>query len=370
MNPQPLFCQNNACPSRGLQNQGNIRVHDSLQQRYRCRTCNKTFRATEGTLFHGKKSPHETIVRVLILLSFGCPLQAIVAAFEIDERTVSSWRAEAGQHCQAFHEEQVTRQTMNLGQVQADEMYVKLQKRLVLWMAMALCVPTRLWLGGVLAPSREQSLLQKLAEKVKRCAQAAPILLVTDGFRGYVKTWQQAFRDPEHTGKRGRPALMARSQVVIAQRVKQYKKGRVVGIAQRLMVGTLPELRGLLPEECKISTASIERLNATFRARCHSLVRRGRGLARQASTLESGMYLVGCLYNFCTPHQSLQREEGAYTPAMAAGLTPHCWSVGELLSYRFAPPPFVPKKKRGRKSKLAVAEGSRLQEGGKHVFTG
>ncbi len=153
---------------------------------------------------------------------------------------------------------------------------------------------------------------------------------------------------------------------MIAQMVKQYKKGRVVGIDQRLIQGTLPELMGLLPEECKISTAYIERLNATFRARCHSLVRRGRGLARQAGTLQSGMYLVGCLYNFCTPHQSLQREDGAYTPAMAAGLTNHLWSVGELLSYRFAPPPFVAKKKRGRKPKSEA----RLQEGGNRVVTG
>ena len=366
MHPPALFCRNIDCPSTGLQNKGNIRVHDSLKQRCRCLTCKQTFRMTDGTLFYGKKYPPETIVRVITLLSLGCPLQAIVAAFEIDERTVQRWREEAGQHCQAFHEVQVTQKTMDLVQVQADEMYVKLQKRLVLWIAMAMCVPTRLWLGGVLSSSREQGLLQKLAAMVKRCALCAPILLVTDGWRGYIKTWQKAFRDPEPTGKRGRPALIARSGVVIAQRVKQYKKGRVIGIDPRLTQGTLPELMGLLPKECKISTAYIERLNATFRARCHSLVRRGRGLARQASTLQSGMYLVGCLYNFCTPHQSLRREDGEYTPAMAAGLPPHLWSVRELLSYRFVPPPFVAKKKRGRKPKSEAQS----QEGGNRVVTG
>lgn len=366
MHPPALFCRNNACPSRGQENQGNIRVHDSLRQRYRCLTCRKTFRLTDGTMFHGKKYPPETITQVIVLLSLGCPLQAIVQAFEIDERTVQRWRAEAGQHCQAFHEEKVTQQTMDLKQVQADEMYVQLQKRLVVWMAMAMCIPTRLWLGGVLSSSREGGLLKKLARMVKRCAQAAPILLVTDGWRGYIKTWQQAFRDAEPTGKRGRPALLARSGVVIAQMVKQYQKGRVIGIDQRLIQGTLPQLMGLLPEECKISTAYIERLNATFRSRCHSLVRRGRSRAKQTSTLQSGMYLVGCLYNFCTPHQSLQKEDGAYTPAMAAGLTNHLWSVGELLSYRFAPPPFAAKKKRGRKPKSEA----RAQEGGKRVVTG
>lgn len=365
MNPQPLFCPNTDGASRGLQNQGNIRVHDTLRQRWRCRTCKKTFRATEGTLFHAKKYPAATLVLVITLLCWGCPLQAIVAAFAIDERTVQRWREEAGQHCQQFHDVAVLQQTMDLKQVQADEMYVKLQKRLVVWMAMALCVPTRLWLGGVLARSRDQTMLRKLANKVKSCALFAPILLITDGFRGYVKTWQDAFRAPKHTGKRGRPPLLAWPDVVIAQMVKQYHKGRVIGIDQRLMQGSLPQLLSLLPEECKISTAYIERLNATFRARCHGLVRRGRGLAKRTATIENGMYLVGCLYNFCTPHQSL-RTELARTPAMAGELTDHCWTVGELLSYRFAPSPFVAKKRRGRKPKSEV----QLQEGGKILVTG
>jgi|SRR5579871_4820986 len=364
MNPQPLFCPNNACPSRGQQNAGNLRVHDSLRQRWRCRTCKKTFRATQGTLFHAKKYPVATIVLVITLLSWGCPLQAIVAAFQIEERTVQRWREQAGQHCQQFHEVAVTQQAMDLGQVQADEMYVKFQKRLVVWMAMALCVPTRLWLGGVLARCRDQTMLQKLASKVKSCALLAPILLITDSFKGYVKTWQDAFREPKRTGKRGRPRLLAWADVVIAQMVKQYHKGRVIGIDQRLIQGSLQQRLSLFPEECKISTAYIERLNATFRARCHGLVRRGRGLAKQPATLENGMYLVGCFYNFCTPHQSL-KDEFACTPAIAAGLTDHLWTVGELLSYRFAPAPFVAKKKRGRKP----TSEARLQEGGKELVT-
>jgi hypothetical protein len=193
-------------------------------------------------------------------------------------------------------------------------------------------------------------MLQQLATKVKRCAKHAPILLITDGLRGYVKVWQSAFREPKQTGKRGRPALIAWKEVVIAQMVKQYQRGRVIGIDQRLLQGTVSQLMGLLPEVCKISTAYIERLNATFRARCHGLVRRGRSLSQKQVTLKSNMYLLGCLYNFCTLHQSL-KVEYPRTPAMAAGLTDYCWTVQELLSYRFAPEPFVPKKKRGRKPK-------------------
>jgi len=77
------------------------------------------------------------------------------------------------------------------------------------------------------------------------------------------------------------------------------------------------------------------------------------------------MYLVGCCYNFCTFHASLRRDVQR-TPAMAAELSDHCWSVGELLSYRFSPSPFVAKKKPGRKPKSEA----QLQEGGKKIVTG
>ncbi|MDQ2938593.1 MAG: hypothetical protein M3R67_14000, partial [Acidobacteriota bacterium] len=103
--------------------------------------------------------------------------------------------------------------------------------------------------------------------------------------------------------------------------------------------------------------ASIERLNATFRERLAPLARRSRALARHTLTLQHGMYLIGTVYNFCTPHASLRlAAPGAglrgmqRTPAMAAGITDHCWSVRELLSYHVPPPRWTPPKQRGRPS--------------------
>ena len=62
------------------------------------------------------------------------------------------------------------------------------------------------------------------------------------------------------------------------------------------------------------------------------------------------MYLIGTVSNFCTPHESLRHAGRAMTPAMVAGLTDHCWTVEELLSYHVPPPPWTPPKKRGRRS--------------------
>lgn len=345
MNPQEAFCPNMDCPSRGVIGQGNIRIHSYPQRRYRCTTCQKTFAATRGGPFYRLRTDEETVTRVLTLLAFGCPVAAIVAAFDLDERTISAWQRRAGQQCQRVHETLVEGQAQDLGQVQADEIRVKMQRRLVLWMAMAIAVPSRLWLGGVVSAHRDRKLVQALAAKVKACAAFGPLLLVSDGFRAYVRAWRRAFRTPLWTGKQGRPPLVAWPELVIGQ-VRKVKdtKGRVLGVLQSVVQGSLEQVLSLLTPGQGIHTAYIERLNATFRGRLHALVRRGRALARQQETLQAGMYLVGTVYNFCTPHRSLEGQ----TPAQAAGLTEHCWSVLELLSYRVAPPPWSPPPKRKR----------------------
>jgi len=99
-----------------------------------------------------------------------------------------------------------------------------------------------------------------------------------------------------------------------------------------------------------INTAYIERLNATFRERFAPLARRCRALARHTLTLRHGMYLIGTVYNLCTPHASLAHAGRGTTPAMAAGITDHCWSVRELLSFHVPPPRWTPPTQRGRPS--------------------
>ncbi|OGO62428.1 MAG: hypothetical protein A2030_10385, partial [Chloroflexi bacterium RBG_19FT_COMBO_50_10] len=86
-------------------------------------------------------------------------------------------------------------------------------------------------------------------------------------------------------------------------------------------------------------------LNATFRSRLAVLVRRSRALIRNPETLEPLMYLMGCVYNFFTEHKSLRlpgiiggHKWIARTPAIAAGLTDHIWSVKELLLFQIPPP--------------------------------
>ena len=122
MDASRQFCPNLDCKARGQQGQGNIVIHSRQRPRYRCKTCGKTFSAKEGTLFAGLRKPTELIVVVITLLAYGCPVQAIVQAFGLDERTVASWRDRAGTHCQHVHQALVEQGQLDLVHVQADEM--------------------------------------------------------------------------------------------------------------------------------------------------------------------------------------------------------------------------------------------------------
>src|SRR5579859_2767610 len=125
MNALQVFCPNLQGMARGQVGQGTIVIHGRKRPRYRCKTCGKTFSAKEGTLFAGLRKPTEVIVQVVTLLAYGCPVQAIVHAFGLDERTVASWRDRAGRHCQQLHHGVVEQGKLDLVHVQADEIRVK-----------------------------------------------------------------------------------------------------------------------------------------------------------------------------------------------------------------------------------------------------
>src|SRR6266852_4405634 len=220
-------------------------------------------------------------------------------------------------------------------------------------MALAMMVKTRLWLGGEVSEQRDMPLIRRLIERVRRCAAHRPLLVCIDGLCSYVRAIRETFRESVHTGEQGRPRLRPWRNVCIAQVVKRYALRRVVDVERRIVDGTparVETLRRRSQGDGVINTAYIERLNATFRARLASLTRRGRALARHTLTLQHGMYLIGTVYNFCTPHASLAYAKGGTTPAMAAGITDHGWSVRELLSYHVPPPRWTPPKQRGRPS--------------------
>lgn len=366
MNPEKVFCANLGCPASGQVGKGNIKVHSQKTKRYRCAVCTKTFTTSKGTLFYRLRTEPSTVILVLTLLVYGCPIKAIVAGFGLNEKTVRNWLKRAGQHSQAVHEHLVGESKLDLGQVQADEIKVKVQGGTI-WMAMGMQVKTRLWLGGVISPKRDRDLIAGLMAQIRAVALCRPLLIAVDGLSTYVGQVRKAFRSPiPRSGKRGRPRLRPWDQIAIVQVVKQ-RSAETKTITRRIMQGC-PAMIGHLIQHSQgggsINTAYIERLNATFRQRLAPLVRRSRSLARQPQSLHHGMFFLGCVYNFCTYHASLSVPlvTGAHsrrilhsTPACAAGLTDHCWSIQELFEFRVPTPRWSPPKRRGRHSKQTLA---------------
>jgi hypothetical protein len=311
-------------------------------------TCGKTFTQTKGTPLYRLRHPQALMLQVITLLCHGCPVPAIVAAFHLDARTVASWQVRAGEQCRRLHEQLVGQGKVELQHVQADELWVKLVGRR-LWMAMAIAVPSRLWLGGVISEKRDLSLILRLVQAIRASARTLALLVCVDGLSSYVTAFGRQFRFPVYTGRRGRPRLVLAAGLLLGQVVKRYEGRRLVSTEQRAVVGTMQQIAAVLRRTgtgTQINTAYIERLNATFRGALAALVRRGRRLVHKETVLTSGMYLVGCAYNFCWCHASLRvaSPPGSYkrwrerTPAMAAGLTDRCWGMRELMLLPIPPP--------------------------------
>jgi IS1 family transposase len=264
-------------------------------------------------MLEGLRKPEELIVVVVSLPSYGCPPQAIVHAFELDERTVARWQERAGAHCQNIHKEQVMQAKLDLQHVQADEIRAKGYK-MIPWIAMAVMVSTRLWLGGAVSLTRDRHLADQLMGRVKACCwPLAPLLVLTDGWSAYPNSIRRAFREKvRKTSGRGRCALQAWPEILIGTVIKKTAKKRVVEVIRRMAQGTIEQATEFLQRTVggeELNTAFIERFNGTMRERLAALSRRCRHAAHRISALEAGMWLVGCTYNFCWPHHELSRRQ-------------------------------------------------------------
>ena len=283
-------------------------------------------------MFYGLRTDEQLVTWAVGLVAWGCPVAAIVVVFGVDERTVADWLHRAGTYAEAFHHQHI--QEHDLQQVQVDEIRLKMQQQVV-WIAMALSVGSRLWLGAVCQSSRNKRLARQIMTCIYNWAKQVPLVIAFDGWSAYPKACLHIFREPIFKGGRGAPPKQVWDCLNMVQLVKQEAQQWVM--RRQIVSGSEAVIRHLLDLTqgvgTTINTAYIERLNATFRAHLACFARRTRCPALQLQTVGERVFLVGCLYNFCWFHTSL----GKQTPAMAAGLTDHRWSLEEFLWKRLLP---------------------------------
>ena len=228
-------------------------------------------------------------------------------------------------------------------------------------MGIAMEVRSRLWLAGVVQSSRDHVLADRLLQQVRRCASGASHLLIcVDGWASYPNAILRAFVEQVNESiQTGMQQMQVWSHLVIGQVIKTQKKHRLVSVKNILLRGEEQGLQQALeqsPGGTQINTAYIERLNGTMRERLASLTRKGRHASARLEAFQWGMYLIGCTYNLCWPHQQLRKKEQmgwVCTPAMASGLTTHIWSMREVLTYK-VPPHIVLKAQEAERQCLEI----------------
>jgi transposase-like protein len=121
------FCWNHACPDYGQVDLGNIIKFGRTKkgtQRYQCRTCERTFVETKGTVFYGRHHNQETILECLAWLAERNSLAAIHRVKGIKEETVTAWLREAAKHVEQIEALLIANYRLTRAQLDAMWTYV------------------------------------------------------------------------------------------------------------------------------------------------------------------------------------------------------------------------------------------------------
>jgi IS1 family transposase len=181
----------------------------------------------------------------------------------------------------------------------------------------------------------------------RRTAGRIPRLITSDEYPVYADAIRTAYGrvvTPPRTGKPGRPRSPYRelpTEVTYATVHKHKENGRVVRVSTTVVFGTLLAILAALA--CSrvsrvVNTSFVERHNGTDRGRCSRKGRKSYEFSKSWEVHVAATRFSYFSYNFCWPVRTLRVKGGdgkwqPRTPAMAAGLTDHVWSIREWLAY-------------------------------------
>jgi len=373
------FCPHAGCRYRGWLGLGNLRANGHPSggpwRQFHCTACNGYFPEHHGTILHGKHVAVELIVRVLACLAEGLGIRATARVFEVDPNTVLHWLVEAAEQLRAFSCYFLCE--VHVQQLQLDELYavlrdvkngvlsedeaIKRLERSPPWVWTAMDPESKLLLVMDVG-TRTLAMAQRVVHQVVQVlAPGCVPLCLTDGLKEYgtallthFGSWSQPERR-QATGPRPKPRWIPLPQLLYAQVVKSYRRRRIVGVQHRVVFGTLDRVKQvLLACGRQINTAFVERLNLNIRQHVAAIGRRVNTLCQGEDGLRQQLAVYHVYYNFCLPHASIRqpllvpeptkgsgsaKQWRPVTPAMAAGLTDHVWSLKEVLLFRVPPWP-------------------------------
>ena len=198
-------------------------------------------------------------------------------------------------------------------------------------------VGTRLRAARGIAKNETEASIEVFQTLKRRGHPDGPPPTVSDGWGGIREAMVEVYGQvPEYSGV-GRPPTKKRPQDgwQYLQVVKQRENGRVVGVKLRVIYGDEEEVVKLLGK----STAYVERTHLTMRLFNGRLIRKTLAFSKVPEMYRASAAWEDLVYNLARPLKTLRvevfddphRRWKPRTPAMAAGLTDHIWTVKELL---------------------------------------
>jgi IS1 family transposase/transposase-like protein len=366
------FCPHRGCSHYGWVGLGNIVANGHPNggrfRQLHCTVCGKYFAESTGTIFYRSPLAPELLSRIIKALAEGVNLHATARIFEVDPNTVKACLVKAAEHMEAVSSYLI--HDLELTQVQVDELWALLQegdtpqaasaqRHPHAWVWAAIDPVSKLLVATIVGDRSLVSAQRLIHAVVLTLAPGVVPLFLSDQlvhyatallthFGHWVTVPRRAARGPQP-----KPRWEPLPELNYAQVVKHRVKGRVIAVTTRVIFGSAQAIRASLKSMGHtINTAFIERVNLTLRSHLPALARKTLSFAKSQEGLRQQVSLGQTYYNFCLPHFALRlalpaprptKGSGSpqrwhnRTPAMAAGLTRHLWTMQELLLYRVPP---------------------------------
>lgn len=338
--PKPLTrqCAHCRAPAEKVKYHSRYSTRDGMRTVFRCQLCRKTFCDRFGTAFYDLKTSEQTVLHAVHQVMEGLGYEAVARIEAGPPTSVHRWVARAHQQA-ALADQQIVQQVDT--EVIEDELHSFAGTKQVVSeppeaptgkhrTPCTMARDSRLLMDVEVGPRTTETAKSLVKATAERLAPESWPLWCSDGWEPYVEALLSVFYLLIHhlrTGKRGRPRApqqIAHPDLGYGQVVKQRAGRKLVAVTKRIVFGVAE----LVPLTL-ISTSLLERLNGTLRLHVSPMRRKTRGFAKCRDTLNVYVQLCKSYYNLCLAHSSLQGQ----TPAQAAGLTDHQWSVRELLTF-------------------------------------
>ena len=366
-------CPNPACTHYRRMRQGNVSAiatyltQSGKRRIFCCHTCATHFAETRETVFFDLRTSEEKVMMALKMLLVRVDLTGISFVLGVTEETVLVWLKRAAHQAEAINRHLL--RALPVTQVQLDEMWNFIGRkhacetdpageslpdaedgRQGVWISFA--PEFRLMIAAVVGPRALDTAKEVVAATKARVAGIPAFF--SDGFTCYLAALIAAFHVVTtfaSTGKRGRPRqprYEPHPALVYGQLVKQKKQGKLLTLSTRVVLGA----ERLAHLGCTISTALVERVNLTLRQALAPLARKTSSFCKDRERMRQRVIFFHAFYNVARPHMSLRQPLPLHertrhgticprwrecTPAMAAGLTEHVWTLRELLTAKFEP---------------------------------